>query len=223
MPMRWMSGDFTDLPSDLPVPEDDGAADHLAGMEVPALRLPSTGGQTADLAELSREDASSPTSIRGPASRRALADRLGRHTRRPWLHTPELRLPRRPRRLRTLGATVVGISAQSPAEQRSSPRASTSRSSCSATPSLALAEQLRLPTFEVDGMTLYRRLTLVAEADRIVKVFSPRLPARTRRERPPSACSTWLRDGSLTQNGGGGNRTHVRGRSAKVSTGIAGA
>jgi hypothetical protein len=33
-----------ELPSDLPAPADDGAADHLAGMAMPALALPATDG-----------------------------------------------------------------------------------------------------------------------------------------------------------------------------------
>ena len=33
--------DPTVLPDDLPVPEDDGAADHLRGAELPAIAMPS--------------------------------------------------------------------------------------------------------------------------------------------------------------------------------------
>src|SRR5262249_30889054 len=40
------------LPPDLPVPEADGAADHLPGLAVPSLALPATGGGEIDLAEL---------------------------------------------------------------------------------------------------------------------------------------------------------------------------
>jgi peroxiredoxin len=40
------------LPTDLPVPEDDGAAAHLAGMRVPHIELPSTGGVDVGLDEL---------------------------------------------------------------------------------------------------------------------------------------------------------------------------
>jgi peroxiredoxin len=54
---------------------------------------------------------------------------------------------------------------------------------------LELAEGLRLPTFEVEGMTLYRRLTFVAEAGRIAKVFYPVFPP----DRDASAVLTWLR------------------------------
>ncbi|MET0560623.1 MAG: redoxin domain-containing protein, partial [Gaiellaceae bacterium] len=39
------------LPSDLPVPVDDGAADHLVGLEVPHLEFESSKGRV-DLAEL---------------------------------------------------------------------------------------------------------------------------------------------------------------------------
>ena len=37
------------LPPDLPNPVDDGACDHLTGMLVPPLALPSTAGRMVDL------------------------------------------------------------------------------------------------------------------------------------------------------------------------------
>ncbi len=46
-----MSTDF----SALPVPVDDGAADHLVGATVPAVSLPSTLGGELDLADAARE------------------------------------------------------------------------------------------------------------------------------------------------------------------------
>ena len=49
-----MSRDLHKLPPDLPVPEDDGACDHLPGLELPSLTLPSSAGPV-DLAELARE------------------------------------------------------------------------------------------------------------------------------------------------------------------------
>ena len=42
---------FADLPEGLPVPEDDGAADHLPGTSVPSVLLRSTGGAEVDLAD----------------------------------------------------------------------------------------------------------------------------------------------------------------------------
>ena len=50
-----MSTDYTSLPDDLPAPDDDGAADHLPGSEVPAVALPSTLGGELDLAQAARE------------------------------------------------------------------------------------------------------------------------------------------------------------------------
>jgi len=43
-------------------------------------------------------------------------------------------------------------------------------------PELELAGSLRLPTFEVAGMRLYRRLTLIARGGRVAKVFYPVFP-----------------------------------------------
>src|SRR5919199_4362004 len=42
------------LPEGLPVPEDDGACDHLPGLALPDLTLPSSAGPV-NLAELGRE------------------------------------------------------------------------------------------------------------------------------------------------------------------------
>ena len=40
------------LPSDLPAPEDDGAADHLVGLDVPTITLTGTGGGQVALDDL---------------------------------------------------------------------------------------------------------------------------------------------------------------------------
>src|SRR5438552_18798140 len=45
-----------------------------------------------------------------------------------------------------------------------------------ADPERKLGEALSLPTFEIAGLTLYKRLTFVADQGRIVKVFYPVLP-----------------------------------------------
>jgi peroxiredoxin len=43
-------------------------------------------------------------------------------------------------------------------------------------PRRRLGSALGLPTFEIAGFTLYKRITLVAEDSRIVKVFYPVFP-----------------------------------------------
>jgi hypothetical protein len=40
------------LPADLPVPVDDSAAEHLTGMRLPSIPLPTTDGEWVDLAAL---------------------------------------------------------------------------------------------------------------------------------------------------------------------------
>ena len=40
------------LPVGLPVPEDDGACDHLLGASLPEIHLPSTGGDTINISRL---------------------------------------------------------------------------------------------------------------------------------------------------------------------------
>jgi peroxiredoxin len=44
--------DLNELPANLPVPEDDGAADHLPGTPVPAVTLTSTAGVSMALDQL---------------------------------------------------------------------------------------------------------------------------------------------------------------------------
>lgn len=75
-----------------------------------------------------------------------------------------------------LGAAVVGISAQDPPEQAEFARREHIPFPLLSDPGLELAAALGLPTFEVEGMTLYRRLTLVAETATIVKAFYPVFP-----------------------------------------------
>ena len=45
-----------------------------------------------------------------------------------------------------------------------------------ADPELALRDALQLPTFEFEGQTLYKRLTLVFESGTITKAFYPVFP-----------------------------------------------
>ena len=41
-----------DLPEGIPAPDDDGACDHLPGMQIPPVALPSTSGKSVDLSIL---------------------------------------------------------------------------------------------------------------------------------------------------------------------------
>ncbi len=172
-----MSGpDLYTLPPDLPVPEDDGAADHLTGMTVPRLELPTTDGHGVDLAE---------------AAQRLLVVYAYPRTGRPgeplppgWDEIPGARgcTPQscgfrdHAAELAAFGARVAGLSAQSLADQVEFAERNRMPFPVVSDERLELARALGLPTFEVEGLTLYKRLALVAERGRIVKVFYPVFP-----------------------------------------------
>jgi peroxiredoxin len=212
-----VSSDFSQLPADLPVPEDDGAADHLPGSSLPGLTLPSTKGDSLDLAQSTTDLLVGYVYPRTGVPGQPLPD--------GWDDIPGARgcTPQScsyrdaVAEFAALGAKVVGISAQSPAEQHEFAERERIPFPLLSDSDLRLAESLLLPTFKADGMTLYKRLTFVAEAGEIVKTFYPVFPP----DRDAGEVLAWLR--GREGSGGGGNRTHVSGRSAKASTGLAGA
>jgi peroxiredoxin len=71
---------------------------------------------------------------------------------------------------------VIGVSSQSPDEHREFSERVGLPFPLLSDPALLLAERLRLPTFEVEGMRLYRRVTLIVEDGVITKVFYPVFP-----------------------------------------------
>lgn len=168
--------DYGELPTNLPVPRDDGAADHLTGLAVPELALPSTQGATVDLAELSRERLVAyvypRTGVPGRALPAGWDDIPGARGCTPQSCAFRDSLAE----FSALGAAVVGISAQPPAEQREFAEREHIPFPLLSDERRRLAAELRLPTFEVEGTTLYKRLTLIAEAGRIGKVFYPVFP-----------------------------------------------
>jgi peroxiredoxin len=75
-----------------------------------------------------------------------------------------------------LGASVFGLSAQDFQEQCEFAQRERIPYPLLNDSGLRLAGALDLPTFEAAGLRLYRRLTLVANAGRIVKAFYPVFP-----------------------------------------------
>jgi peroxiredoxin len=163
------------LPEGLPVPVDDGACAHLPGSMLPQLTLESTHG---------------PLSLRALSQERLVlyvyprAGRPGRPMPPGWDDIPGARgctpqsLGFRDsyERFRALGAEVAGLSAQPLGDQQEFARRNAIPYPIVADPELRLARALRLPTFEVEGETLYRRLALVVEACAVEKVFYPVFP-----------------------------------------------
>jgi peroxiredoxin len=157
-------------------------------MELPSLSLPSTAG------ELDLREAATGTLVL------YVYPRTGRPGVPPpdgWDATPGARgcTPQscafRDHRaeLAELGATVVGMSAQSLADQREFAAREHIPYPLISDPDLELADALTLPTFEIAGMRLYRRITLVARAGRIEHVFYPVFPP----DRNAADVVDWLR------------------------------
>jgi peroxiredoxin len=180
------------LPPNLPEPVDDGAADHLEGAVLPSLSLPSTSGGEVDLAQ---------------AAEGTLVVYCYPRTGRPggplppgWDEIPGARgcTPQSCAfrdhfaELDRLGARVLGLSAQSRGDQIEFADRVRLPYPVVSDPGLALAEAIGLPAFEVAGMRLYRRLTLVARKRRIVKVFYPVFPP----DRNAADVVSWLSERS---------------------------
>ena len=183
--------EFAQLPPDLPVPEDDGAADHLPGMALPGMSFPSTQGVEIDLATAAG-DARWLVAYLYPRT-----GKPGQPSPTGWDDIPGARgcTPQSCAyrdalaEFKQLDATVVGIGTQTPEEQREFAAREHIPFPLLSDPGLQLREALSLPTFEVENMTLYKRLTLIAEGARIVKAFYPVFPP----DRDASEVLAWLR------------------------------
>ena len=183
-----MSADYSELPDDLPVPEDDGAADHLLGSAVPSLRLPSTRGGETDLTDTSERlvvYVYPRTGKPGEPSPAGWDDIPGARGCTPQSCAYRDSLAE----FEALGAAVIGVSAQSTDEQREFAEREHIPFPLLSDSDLSLAEAIQLPTFEVEGMTLYKRLTFVAEAGKIAKIFYPVFPP----DLNANEVLTWLR------------------------------
>ena len=185
-----MAGGTVETPdwTRIPAPRDDGAAAHLNGTALPSVPLPATDGTEVDLATLAGRTVVYAYPRTG---------RPGVPNPPGWDLIPGARgcTPQSCAfrdhfaELRALGvARVFGLSTQDTAYQAEAaarlhlpfPLLSDERG--------ALTRALRLPTFEVEGMVLLRRLTLVIDAGRITRVFYPVFPP----DRNAGAVVSWL-------------------------------
>ena len=169
------------LPADLPVPTDDGAADHLPGLALPAVALPSTAGGAVSLDELGRDRPRTVLYVY------PMTGKPGAELPQGWDAIPGARgctpescgFRDHHADLAAAGADVYGLSTQSTADQaEAAERLHLPFPLLSDEDTLLAAAPLRLPTFEAGG-TRYRRLTLVIADGRIEHVFYPVFPPDT--------------------------------------------
>ena len=162
------------LPPDLPVPEDDGARRPPSRARDPAARAAVVAG--AGRPRRAAAGGPSSTCIRAQACRACRCCRAGTSSRRPRLHAAVVRVPRPrrgARRLRRARCRALGSDARGQIEFAERNRMPFP---VIADPELELRAALGLPTFEIAGLTLYKRLALIAEHGVIVKVFYPVFP-----------------------------------------------
>jgi peroxiredoxin len=174
-----LADDPTLLPAGLPSPVDDGAAAHLPGLRLPdGLLLPSTGGDQVDLAERS-------------ANRRTVVfayPRTGRPDEAPLVPdwdlipgargcTPEACAFRDLAGVfDALGVDLFGLSTQDSTYQREAADRLHLPYPLLSDADLRLTSALGLPTFDVAGTTLLKRLTLILSAGRVEHVLYPVFP-----------------------------------------------
>ena len=170
------SDNLYELPRNLPAPVDDGACAHLEGMRIPSIPLMSTRGEKVDLAARSgrtvvycyprtgRPDEEPPTGWDAIAGARGCTPQSCAFRD----HYAELRV---------LGIDAVyGLSAQDTQYQTEAVQRLHLPFDLLSDEKLSFAQALRLPTFEVDGMTLIKRLTLILHDGLIEHVFYPVFP-----------------------------------------------
>ncbi|MFG2854717.1 MerR family transcriptional regulator [Streptomyces mirabilis] len=169
--------DLSILPANLPVPTDDGAADHLPGLPMPRLELPSTTGNAVGLDTLGAG--------RSVLYLYPMTGTLDTDLPDGWDNIPGARgcTPQacdfRDHHEELLAAGVshvFGLSSQDSAYQQELVERLRLPFSVLSDTNLDLAARLDLPTFPARGAILYKRLTLVVRNGVIEHVFYPIFP-----------------------------------------------
>jgi peroxiredoxin len=164
------------LPPDLPRPLDDGAADHLRGIAMPRISLRSTAGRTVDLSQLS--------AARTVIYCYPMTGVPGKPLPEGWDLIPGARgcTPQtcgfrdQHAELAELKTEVFGLSTQTSEYQEEMANRLHVPFEILSDAEFKLCNALRLPTFEVEGVRLLKRLTLIVRAGQIEHVFYPVFP-----------------------------------------------
>ncbi|MCC7250692.1 peroxiredoxin [Hyphomicrobium sp.] len=162
--------------SKLPVPEDDGAARHLAGTRLPDVALPASDGTSVDLGKLAGRTVVFAYPMTGTPGV-ALPDGwdLIPGARGCTPHTCAFRDLHA--ELKAAGASAVfGLSTQTLAEQTATAARLHLPFLLLSDAALGLARAMALPTMEVAGRTMIRRLALIIDDGAVTHVFYPVFP-----------------------------------------------
>jgi len=168
--------DPTVLPDGLPVPKDDGAAKHLSGLRPPDIALSATNGDSVNLSRLAGRTVVYVYPRTG---------RPGQPLPTGWNAIPGARgcTPQscafrdHYAELKALGVKqLYGLSTQDLDYQREAVERLHLPFAILSDRDFKLAQALKLPMFEVDGMTLIKRMAWVIDDGVISHVFYPVFP-----------------------------------------------
>jgi peroxiredoxin len=182
--------DPTVLPPDIPAPQDDGGARHLAGMKLPDIALPATDGATVNLSKLAGRTVLyvyPRTGVPGVDAPQGWDDIPGARGCTPQScgfrdHFADLKALR--------VAHLYGLSTQKTDYQREAVERLHLPFAILSDADLKLGRVMKLPTFTTSGMTLFKRMALVIDDGVIVKVFYPVFPP----DKNAEEVVAWLRE-----------------------------
>ena len=165
------------LPNDLPIPEDDGAANHLLGLMIPHVRLIASDGQEVLLSEASHLK---PVVL----FCYPMTGKPGEELPFNWEEIPGARgcTPQNCsfrdnyQEITSSGVVVFGLSIQTTTDQQEAVGRLHLPFLLLSDAHLNFANELRLPLFEVDGVTFIKRLTMIIWKGEVIKVFYPVFP-----------------------------------------------
>jgi peroxiredoxin len=164
------------LPTDLPAPQDDGASNHLKGMKLPPVSLNATNGAVIHLGEIKGRLVIYCYPMTGQPNV-ALPD--------GWDQIPGARgcTPQscsyrdHYQALKALGAEVIGLSVQSTDYQKEMVDRLHLPFLVVSDADYQFQKALNMPTFVAAGMTLLKRVTLIANHGVIEAVHYPIFPS----------------------------------------------
>jgi len=164
------------LPEGLPIPVDDGLAAHLLGLTFPDFILPATNGTQVHFSALVEKNIVIYVY--------PLTGQIGIPLPEGWDEIPGARgctsqacdFSYHYQALKTLDTRVFGLSCQTTQYQLEFKSRLHLPFELLSDVDFALKKQIQLPTFEVQGLQLYKRITLVVMKNKIKKVFYPIFP-----------------------------------------------
>ena len=184
--------DVYQLPADLPVPVDDGAARHLVGAPLSPVALPSTRGSLVRL-----DDAAIRLAVVYCYPRTGRPDAVALGSTAAWNAIPGARgcTPQscayrdHHRKLQELGAVIYGLSTQPTDYQREAVNRLHLPFELLSDSAGEFSARLRLPWFEVAGVRLLKRVTLIIRQGRIAHCIYPVFPP----DKDAETVITWIR------------------------------